>query len=66
MDYTNYQKAAFESYYDGGRLKGSDIADVVLVLADTIKGLKDSGHDVPEGITALYLRLHNILYSEIL
>ena len=66
MDYTNYQKAAFESYYDGGSLKGSDIVDAVPVLADTIKRFKDSGHDVPDGITALYLRLHNILHNEIL
>ena len=64
MDYTNYQN--FECYHDVGRLKGTDIADAVLVLADTIKRFKDSGHDVPEGITALYLRLHNILYNEIL
>ena len=66
MDYTNYQKAAFESYYDGGRLKGSDIADAVPILADTIKRFKDSDHDVPDGIIALYLRLHNILHNEIL
>ena len=66
MDYTNHQKAAFESYYDGGRLKGSDIADAVLVLADTIKRFKDYDHDVPEGIIAVYLRLHNILHNEIL
>ena len=66
MDYTNYQKAAFESYYDGGRLKGSDIADAVPVLADTIKRFKDYDHDVPEGIIAVYLRLHNILHNEIL
>ena len=66
MNYTNYQKAAFESYYDGGRLKGSDIADAVPVLADTIKRFKDYDHDVPEGIIAVYLRLHNILHNEIL
>ena len=66
MDYTNSQKAALECYYDCGQLKGSDIADAVPVLADTIKRFEDADHDVPEGITALYLRLHNILYSEIL
>jgi len=64
MDYTNYQN--FECYHAVGHLKGSDIADAVPVLADTIKRFKDSGHDVPEGITALYLRLHNILHNEIL
>jgi hypothetical protein len=66
MDYTNYQKAALEGYYDCGQLKGSNIADAVPVLADTIKRFEDFDHDVPEGIIALYLRLHNVLYNEIL
>ena len=66
MDYTNSQKAALECYYDCGQLKGSYIADAVPVLSDTIKRFEEFDQDVPEGIIALYLRLHNILYNEIL